>query len=113
MFGSLVKGLRIGLDFLMLLQNEGRIISSLSKVFRLPRLSGNDGLDQFLTQFEAALDSDFPNYQVLFLSAYTFLCSDHLSLSCEFACFLIVLTGYEFLCSVVTEVLSSALVHVL
>ncbi|KAE7998764.1 hypothetical protein FH972_003275 [Carpinus fangiana] len=62
-FGSLVKGLRIGLDFLMLLQNEGRIISSLSKVFRLPRLSGNDGLDQFLTQFEAAVDSDFPNYQ--------------------------------------------------
>jgi hypothetical protein len=112
-FGSLVKGLRIGLDFLMLLQNEGRIISSLSKVFRLPRLSGNDGLDQFLTQFEAAVDSDFPNYQVLLVSAHTFLCSNHLSLSCELTCFLIVLTGYENLCLIVTEVLPSALMHVL
>ncbi|XP_030954394.1 DNA mismatch repair protein MSH7 isoform X2 [Quercus lobata] len=62
-FGSLVKGLRIGLDLLMLLQNEGHIISSLSKVFKLPMLSGSNGLDQFLAQFEAAVDSDFPKYQ--------------------------------------------------
>lgn len=71
-FGSLVKGLRIGLDLLMLLQNEGHIISSLSKVFKLPMLSGSNGLDQFLAQFEAAVDSDFPKYQVLFLYACTF-----------------------------------------
>ena len=71
-FGSLVKGLRIGLDLLMLLQNEGHIISSLSKVFKLPMLSGSNGLDQFLAQFEAAVDSDFPKYQVMFLYACTF-----------------------------------------
>ncbi|GMY35996.1 DNA mismatch repair protein MSH7 isoform X2 [Fagus crenata] len=62
-FGSLVKGLRIGLDLLLLLQNEGHIISSLSKVFKLQMLSGSNGLNQFLTQFEAAVDSDFPKYQ--------------------------------------------------
>ncbi|KAB1212968.1 DNA mismatch repair protein MSH7 [Morella rubra] len=45
-------------------QTEGHIISTLSKVCRLPTLSGGDGLDQFLTQFEAAVDSEFPNYQV-------------------------------------------------
>nr|GMC63448.1 DNA mismatch repair protein MSH7 isoform X1 [Ipomoea batatas] len=62
-FGSLVKGLRIGMDLLMLLQKEEQLSSSLSKVFRLPVLHGNDGLHKFLTQFEAAIDSDFPNYQ--------------------------------------------------
>ncbi len=72
-FGSLVKGLRIGLDLLLLLQNEGHIISSLSKVFNLQMLSGSNGLNQFLTQFEAAVDSDFPKYQVVFLSAYIYL----------------------------------------
>lgn len=67
MFGLLVKGLRIGLELLMLLQNEGIMVSSLSKVVCLPILSGSDGLDKFLTQFEAAVDSEFPNYQVRFI----------------------------------------------
>ncbi|KAM1508454.1 hypothetical protein ACFX10_017762 [Malus domestica] len=62
-FGTLVKGLRSGLDLLKLLQNEGHIIERLSKVFKVPSLSGSDGLDQHLTQFEAAVDSEFPNYQ--------------------------------------------------
>ncbi|KAM7509492.1 hypothetical protein LguiA_019945 [Lonicera macranthoides] len=62
-FGCLVKGLRVAMDMLMLLQNEGFIISSLSKVINIPILGGSDGLDKFLTQFEAAVDSDFPNYQ--------------------------------------------------
>ncbi|XP_027173583.1 DNA mismatch repair protein MSH7 [Coffea eugenioides] len=62
-FGSLVKGLRIGMDLLLLLQKEGFMTSSLAKVLCLPLLIGNDGLDKFLAQFEAAIDSDFPNYQ--------------------------------------------------
>ncbi|XP_021903258.1 DNA mismatch repair protein MSH7 isoform X2 [Carica papaya] len=62
-FGSLIKGLRNGLDLLMLLQKQGHVISLLHKVFRLPMLGGNDGLDKFLAQFEAAIDSDFPDYQ--------------------------------------------------
>ncbi|KAJ0540686.1 putative DNA mismatch repair protein MutS/MSH [Helianthus annuus] len=62
-FGSLVKGLRVGLDLLMLLQKEDSVFSLFSKIFSLPMLSGTDGLDKFLTQFEAAIDSDFPNYQ--------------------------------------------------
>ena len=66
-FGSLVKGLRTALSLLLLLQNEQPLISSLTKVFKVPILTGSDGLDQFLTQFEAAVDSDFPNYQVFFL----------------------------------------------
>lgn len=61
-FGSLVKGLRIGVDLLLLLYKEG-YISSLSKILCLPVLVGDNGLDKFLTQFEAAIDSDFPNYQ--------------------------------------------------
>lgn len=63
LFGSLVKGMRTGLDLLIQVQKEGCIIS-LPKVVKLPQLSGNGGLDQFLTQFEAAVDSEFPNYQV-------------------------------------------------
>ncbi|XP_058206767.1 DNA mismatch repair protein MSH7 [Rhododendron vialii] len=62
-FGSLVKGLRVGVDLLTLLQNEGHTILSMSKVLNLPVLNGSDGLDKFLTQFEAAVESDFPNYQ--------------------------------------------------
>ncbi|KAL2479725.1 DNA mismatch repair protein MSH7 [Abeliophyllum distichum] len=62
-FGQLVKGLRIGMELLMLLQKEGIMASSLSKVVYLPILSGSDGLDKFLSQFEAAVDSDFPDYQ--------------------------------------------------
>ncbi|RDY09195.1 DNA mismatch repair protein MSH7, partial [Mucuna pruriens] len=62
-FGSLVKGLRTVLSLLLLLQKEQPLISSLTKVFKLPILTGSNGLDQFLAQFEAAVDSDFPNYQ--------------------------------------------------
>lgn len=69
MFGSLVKGLRIGVDLLLLLYKEGCMSSSLSKILCLPVLIGDNGLDKFLTQFEAAIDSDFPNYQVCFLFA--------------------------------------------
>lgn len=63
LFGSLVKGLRTALDLLIQVQKEGYIIS-LSKVVKLPLVSGSGGLDQFLSQFEAAVDSEFPNYQV-------------------------------------------------
>lgn len=63
MFGLLVKGLRIGLDLLRLLQKE-HLTSSLAKVVSLPVLDGDDGLDKFLSQFEAAIKSDFPNFQV-------------------------------------------------
>ncbi|XP_024029834.1 DNA mismatch repair protein MSH7 [Morus notabilis] len=62
-FGTLVKGLRAGFDLLHLVEKEKRTFALLSKLFKLPVLSGNDGLGQFLTQFEAAIDSDFPNYQ--------------------------------------------------
>lgn len=72
MFGSLVKGLRTALSLLLLLQNEQPLISSLTKVLKLPVLSGSDGLDQFLTQFEASVDSDFPNYQVFFFIYFIF-----------------------------------------
>lgn len=65
MFGTLVKGLRFGLDLLKVLQNEGHMIELLLKLFKVPSLSGSDGLDLYLKQFEAAVDSDFPNYQVL------------------------------------------------
>ncbi|KAK4368411.1 hypothetical protein RND71_012203 [Anisodus tanguticus] len=61
-FGLLVKGLRIGLDLVRLLQKEC-LTSSLAKVVSLPVLDGDNGLDKFLTQFEAAIDSDFPNFQ--------------------------------------------------
>ncbi|OIT00388.1 PREDICTED: DNA mismatch repair protein MSH7 isoform X1 [Nicotiana attenuata] len=61
-FGLLVKGLRIGLDLLRLLQKE-RLTSSLAKVVSLPVLDGDDGLDKFLSQFEVAIKSDFPNFQ--------------------------------------------------
>ncbi|KAE8735369.1 DNA mismatch repair protein MSH7 [Hibiscus syriacus] len=62
-FGTLVKGLGIGMDLLRLFQKDTNMESPLSKVFELPILSGTNGLDEFLTQFEAAIDSDFPNYQ--------------------------------------------------
>ncbi|KAH8505280.1 hypothetical protein H0E87_012505 [Populus deltoides] len=62
-FGSLVKGLRNGMDLLLLLLKEEQLISSLSKNFKLPELLGSNGLEKFLVQFEAAVDSEFPNYQ--------------------------------------------------
>lgn len=52
------------MDLLLILQKEGYMTSSLAKVLCLPLLIGNDGLDKFLAQFEAAIDSDFPDYQV-------------------------------------------------
>lgn len=66
-FGSLVNGLRTALSLLLLLMKEQPLMSSLTKVFKLPLLTGSEGLDQFLIQFEAAVHSDFPNYQVYFL----------------------------------------------
>ncbi|XP_010527197.1 PREDICTED: DNA mismatch repair protein MSH7 [Tarenaya hassleriana] len=62
-FGRLVKGLRSGMDLLLLLQKESHLTSLLCKVCKLPELVGKDGLELFLSQFEAAIDSDFPNYQ--------------------------------------------------
>ncbi|XP_047949735.1 DNA mismatch repair protein MSH7 isoform X2 [Salvia hispanica] len=62
-FGSLVRGLRIGMEMLMLLQNDEIMTASLSKVITVPVLSGSGGLDEYLSQFEAAIDSEFPNYQ--------------------------------------------------
>lgn len=69
-FGTLVKGLRVGVDLLSLLQKDTDMLHPLLKVFKLPMLSGTDGLDKFLTQFEAAIDSEFPNYQVSFLVTF-------------------------------------------
>lgn len=65
-FGSLVKGLRIGIDLLNALEKEDHGIISLSKVVNLPTLSG---LDELLHQFEVALDDDFPRYQVCHVHA--------------------------------------------
>ncbi|RZC71699.1 hypothetical protein C5167_034884 [Papaver somniferum] len=62
-FGSLVKGLRIGLDLLMILQQKERDISALLNYLVVPPLCGSNGLDGHLTQFEAAVDSDFPKFQ--------------------------------------------------
>ncbi|KAK3034368.1 hypothetical protein RJ639_032266 [Escallonia herrerae] len=62
-FASLVKCLRIGMDLIVILQKDGHLVSLISKVVNLPLLSGGDGLDKFLTQFGAAVDSDFPKYQ--------------------------------------------------
>ncbi|KAL3653095.1 Mismatch repair protein msh3 [Castilleja foliolosa] len=62
-FGSLVRGLRTGMQMLIELQKHKIMTSSLSKVVSLPMLSGSKGLDEFLSQFEAAIDSDFPDYQ--------------------------------------------------
>ncbi|XP_057247149.1 DNA mismatch repair protein MSH7 isoform X2 [Beta vulgaris subsp. vulgaris] len=62
-FGSLVKGLRIGIDLLIVLDNEEHIKSLLSKILEVPELSGHNALSEFLNQLEAAIDSDFPKYQ--------------------------------------------------
>ncbi|CAO2822828.1 unnamed protein product [Amaranthus hypochondriacus] len=62
-FGTLVKGLRTGMDLLLVLKNEEHIKSLLSKIFDFPEHSGHDTLSEFLHQFEAAIDSDFPKYQ--------------------------------------------------
>ncbi|KAL9261156.1 DNA mismatch repair protein MSH7-like protein, partial [Drosera capensis] len=62
-FGSLVKGLRVALNLLVLLNRDEQLASCLSKVVDLPVLDGDSGLGKFLTQFEATIDSDFPQYQ--------------------------------------------------
>lgn len=67
-FGSLVKGLRVGLDLLILLHTGRHAISSFNKFVKLPELGGDNGIDKFLKQIEAAIDSDFPDYQVLYFS---------------------------------------------
>lgn len=78
MFGLLIRGLRVGMDMLMAIQDQGHT-TSLSKVVALPMLSGSEGLDKFLVQFEGVIDSDFPNYQVLFDYLCTkFLCLEFL-----------------------------------
>lgn len=51
----------------MLLQNDKVMTASLSKVVSVPLLNSGDGLDKHLSQFEAAIDSEFPNYQVQFV----------------------------------------------
>lgn len=71
-FGSLVKGLRVGIDLLIILQEEGHLAFLLSKICKLPMLNGGDGLNKFLTQFEAAVDSDFPKYQVCCFKGFIF-----------------------------------------
>ncbi|CAA0806439.1 DNA mismatch repair protein MSH7 [Striga hermonthica] len=62
-FGSLVRGLRYGIQMLVELQKHEIMTSLLSKVISLPMLSGNEGLDISLRQFEAAVDSEFPDHQ--------------------------------------------------
>ncbi|XP_021741550.1 DNA mismatch repair protein MSH7-like [Chenopodium quinoa] len=62
-FGLIVKGLRIGMDLMNVLYNEEHLMSLLSKILDLPPLSEHNALSEFLSQFEAAIDSDFPKYQ--------------------------------------------------
>ncbi|KAK4790085.1 hypothetical protein SAY86_017389 [Trapa natans] len=63
MFGTLVKGLQIALDMLTLLMKDKRLGLSLTKIFKLPTVEGHDGVNKLLAQVNAAIDSDFPNYQ--------------------------------------------------
>lgn len=60
-FGSLIRGLRVGIDLLLILQREDHGILSLPKFASVPTLNE---LDDLLNQFEAAMEDDFPNYQV-------------------------------------------------
>ncbi|XP_019092698.1 PREDICTED: DNA mismatch repair protein MSH7 isoform X2 [Camelina sativa] len=62
-FGQIVKGFRSGIDLLLALQKESNMMILLCKLCKLPVLVGKSGLELFLSQFEAAIDSDFPNYQ--------------------------------------------------
>ncbi|KAH7657352.1 DNA mismatch repair protein MSH6 protein [Dioscorea alata] len=59
-FGSLIRGLRVGIDLLLILQREDHGILSLPKFASVPTLNE---LDELLNQFEAAMEDDFPNYQ--------------------------------------------------
>lgn len=70
-----MKGFRSGIDLLLALQKESNMMSLLYKLCKLPILVGKSGLELFLSQFEAAIDSDFPNYQVpIYLSYFTTKC---------------------------------------
>ncbi|ESQ37177.1 hypothetical protein EUTSA_v10002887mg, partial [Eutrema salsugineum] len=62
-FGQIVKGFRSGIDLLLALQKESNMMKLLCKLCKLPIIVGKSGLELFLSQFEAAIDSDFPNYQ--------------------------------------------------
>ncbi|CAH8326703.1 unnamed protein product [Eruca vesicaria subsp. sativa] len=62
-FGQLVKGFRSGIDLLLAVQKESIMRRLLCKFCKLPILEGKSGLELFLSQFEAAIDSDFPDYQ--------------------------------------------------
>ncbi|KAF0916096.1 hypothetical protein E2562_000705 [Oryza meyeriana var. granulata] len=59
-FGMLVKGLRVGIDLLDVLQRQDHGISALSKAVDIPTLSS---LSELIHQFEEAVDDDFPRYQ--------------------------------------------------
>lgn len=78
-----MKGFRSGIDLLLALQKESNMMSLLCKLCKLPILVGKSGLELFLSQFEAAIDSDFPNYQVHIYLANSYLatkfchCSEH------------------------------------
>lgn len=80
-FGSLVKGLQIGIDLLNILWKEDHEILSLSKVVNLPTLSS---LDELVHQFEVALDDDFPQYQVICLKNPSNSCPLKIGLSLFF-----------------------------
>ncbi|XP_020249887.1 DNA mismatch repair protein MSH7 isoform X2 [Asparagus officinalis] len=59
-FGTLVKGLRMGTDLLIILLKEDSRSLPILKVLNLPVLSE---LDELLKQFEVAVNDDFPQYQ--------------------------------------------------
>lgn len=59
-FGMLVKGLRVGIDLLDILQRQDHGISALSKAVDIPTLSS---LGELIHHFEEAIDDDFPRYQ--------------------------------------------------
>lgn len=80
-FGQLVKGFRSGIDLLLAVQKESNMIRLLCKLCKLPILVGKSGLEIFLSQFEAAIDSDFPDYQVpIYNLANSYLATKYLSL---------------------------------
>ncbi|CAM0880021.1 unnamed protein product [Alopecurus aequalis] len=59
-FGMLIKGLRVGINLLSVLQRGDHGISALSKSVDIPTLSS---LDELVHQFEEAIENDFPRYQ--------------------------------------------------
>lgn len=75
-----MKGFRSGIDLLLALQKESNMMSLLCKLCKLPILVGKNGLELFLSQFEAAIDSDFPNYQVPIYLANSYFATKFLSL---------------------------------